>query len=65
MLRTLPPKMSQEERDGLERSALVLREVPAVGIIDDRLQHLRSFPRRWPSASFDHLGEVHRALHQL
>jgi L-lactate dehydrogenase len=26
VLRTLPPKMSQEERDGLERSALVLRE---------------------------------------
>jgi L-lactate dehydrogenase len=26
VLRTLPPKMSKEERDGLERSALVLRE---------------------------------------
>lgn len=64
MLRTLPPKMSQEELDGLERSALVLREVPAVGIIDDHLQHLRPFPRRWPPAFFDHLG-VRRALHQL
>jgi hypothetical protein len=32
---------------------------------DDHLQHLRPFPRRWPSASLDHLGEVRRALRQL
>lgn len=54
-------RVSEATGAGIEHLGLV----PAVGIIDDHLRHLRPFPRRWPLASLDHWEEVRRALRQL